>query len=168
MNTRTIFASLVIILLLVIAFYFTKTEVYSPVIVNNQEEVVIEPQVEEIPPVEEIVLPPDDKSNLIIVDYPQAGGLITSPLTFSGQARGTWFFEASFPVFLVNWDGLIIAQGIAQATEDWMTEEFVPFTGSLEFEMPDYGDNGALIFQKDNPSGLPEFDDALEIPILFK
>ncbi len=110
----------------------------------------------------------NSKNDLIIVDFPQLNTKITSPLTFSGQARGTWFFEASFPVVLVNWDGLIIAQGIAQATEDWMTEDFVPFSGTLEFTVPDYGDNGAIIFQKDNPSGLPQFDDALEIPILFK
>jgi hypothetical protein len=29
-------------------------------------------------------------------------------------------------------------------------------------------DNGAVIFQKDNPSGLPENDDAREIQINFK
>lgn len=108
------------------------------------------------------------KDNLIIVDFPQPNAVITSPLTFSGQARGNWFFEASFPVVLVNWDGLIIAQGLAQADGDWMTEDFVPFSGTLEFTMPDYGNSGAIIFQKDNPSGLPEFDNALEIPILFK
>ena len=29
-------------------------------------------------------------------------------------------------------------------------------------------DNGVVIFQKDNPSGLPENDDAREISIFFK
>jgi hypothetical protein len=49
-----------------------------------------------------------------------------------------------------------------------MTEDFVPFTATIEFETPDYGDIGALILKKDNPSGLPEHDDAYEIPVRFK
>ncbi|MBU4314915.1 Gmad2 immunoglobulin-like domain-containing protein [Patescibacteria group bacterium] len=102
----------------------------------------------------------------IVVDILE-GQTITSPLTITGQARGSWFFEATAPVVIVNWDGLIIAQGYIQTTDDWMTEEFVPFVGTLEFEKPSYGDNGAIILQADNPSDLPEFDKALEIPILF-
>ncbi len=106
--------------------------------------------------------------DLITVDLPTPGSVVSSPLAFSGQARGTWFFEASFPVVLVDWDGKIIGQGIAQAQGEWMTEDYVPFSGSLEFTMPDYGERGALIFQKDNPSGLPQYDKALEMGIYFK
>ncbi|MEK7635345.1 MAG: Gmad2 immunoglobulin-like domain-containing protein [Patescibacteria group bacterium] len=111
-----------------------------------------------------------DKSDLIRLDTPRPNQVVKSPLTISGQARGVWFFEASFPVFLVDWDGRIIAQGIATAEEDWMTENFVPFTAILEFT-PDenvYSNRGALILRKDNPSGLPEHDDALEIPVLIE
>ncbi len=106
--------------------------------------------------------------DLIQLSTPLPGEEISSPLVIKGQARGTWFFEASFPVILVNWDGLIIAEGVATATDDWMTEEFVPFTANLEFIKPDYSNRGALILKKDNPSDLPEYDNALEIPILFK
>lgn len=115
----------------------------------------------------------EDKSNLIKVSSPTPNSTITSPLKITGEARGNWFFEASFPVSLVNWDGLIIAEGIATAQGEWMTEEFVPFTAELEFVSPykagdpDFMKNGALILQKDNPSGLPEHDDALEIPLHF-
>lgn len=109
-----------------------------------------------------------DKADKIILDNPRPNQEISSPLKIAGQARGTWFFEASFPVFLVDWDGLIIAQGIATAQDDWMTEDFVPFEATLEFEKPSYKNNGGLILKKDNPSGLPEYDDALEIPIFFK
>ncbi|MBU4536603.1 Gmad2 immunoglobulin-like domain-containing protein [Patescibacteria group bacterium] len=93
---------------------------------------------------------------------------ISSPLILEGQARGTWYFEGSFPVILTDWDGLIIAQGYVTAQSDWMTEDFVQFKGELEFIKPEYGENGSLILQKDNPSGLSEYDNALEIPILFK
>ena len=103
----------------------------------------------------------------IRVTTPTPHAEITSPLLITGEARGPWFFEASFPVVLTDWDGLIITQGFATAQDDWMTEDFVPFTVTLEFEKPDYGKNGTLILQKDNPSGLPENDDALEIPVVF-
>jgi hypothetical protein len=105
----------------------------------------------------------------IKVDTPKPYGEITSPLTVEGEARGGWFFEASFPVTLTDWDGRIIAESYAQAEGEWMTEEFVPFKGELTFKTP-VGENrnGFLILQKDNPSGLPQHDDAIEIPVTFK
>lgn len=96
------------------------------------------------------------------------GSEIESPLTITGEARGFWFFEASFPVALVDWDGLIIAEGVAQAENEWMTENFVPFSVTLTFSKPSYSNRGALILKRDNPSGLPENDAAVEIPIRFK
>jgi len=108
------------------------------------------------------------KTDLIRVDTPRPNSEITSPLAIRGEARGYWFFEASFPIVLTDWDGLIIASGIATAQEDWMTEDFVPFTAELTFEKPGYSNRGSLILQRDNPSGLPENDDALEFPVSFK
>ena len=65
-------------------------------------------------------------------------------------------------------DWLIIAEGVAQAQSDWMTSDYVPFTATLTFAKPSYSDRGTLILKKDNPSGLPEHDAALEVPIKFK
>lgn len=112
-------------------------------------------------------------ATLIELETPTENETITNPLTVSGQARGTWYFEATFPVVLTDWDGRIIAEGYAQAQTDWMTEDFVPFTATLNFTSPyeagmdDFMRRGSLILQKANPSGLPEHDDALEIPIRF-
>lgn len=108
-------------------------------------------------------------NDLIVLESPLPDAVVESPLTITGKARGTWFFEASFPVMLTNWDGLIIAQGIATAEGDWMTEDFVPFTATLTFTVdPDvYSTRGSLILKKDNPSGLPEYDAALEVPVNF-
>ena len=109
------------------------------------------------------------KTDLIRVDYPLPNQVITSPLSIKGQARGSWFFEASFPVVLVDWDGRIIAQGIAQAKSNWMTTEFVPFEATLPYvaDQNVYSTKGALILRKDNPSGLPANDNALEIPVII-
>lgn len=112
------------------------------------------------------------KKDLIRVTSPLANAEVSSPVTITGEARGTWYFEASFPVMLTDWDGKIIAQGIAQAQGDWMTTNFVPFKATLTFKKSDvvgkYSNKGTLILKKDNPSGLPEKDDALEIPVLLK
>lgn len=104
----------------------------------------------------------------IKVITPKQGAEVSSPLKVEGIARGMWYFEATFPIVVVNWDGLIIAEGFAEAQGDWMTEDFVPFVGTLTFTKPEYGERGAIILQKSNASGLPENDDAIEIPILFK
>ena len=37
-----------------------------------------------------------DKSDLIVVSTPVRDSLISSPLSISGRARGTWFFELIF------------------------------------------------------------------------
>ena len=106
--------------------------------------------------------------NLIVLDEPKPNSVIFSPLKIRGKARGNWFFEASFPIVLTDWDGKIIAEYYATAKDDWMTTEFVPFEADLKFEKPSYGKNGFLILKKDNPSGLPENDNALEIPVFFE
>lgn len=99
---------------------------------------------------------------------PEQGG-ITSPLVVRGKARGPWFFEASFPVTLTDWDGRIIAQTPAQAKGDWMTTDFVEFEAVLTFTTDTtVSSRGALILQKDNPSGLPEYDDYREITVFFR
>ncbi len=100
---------------------------------------------------------------------PLLNAAITSPLVIRGEARG-WYFEGSFPVSLVDWDGKIIAEGSAQAQGDWMTSASVPFTAKLTFTVPadiPYR-QATLILRKDNPSGLPENDDAFEIPVTLK
>jgi hypothetical protein len=106
---------------------------------------------------------------LIVLDQPLDGQKVSTPLRISGKARGNWFFEASFPVVLTNWDGLIIAEGFATAQGDWMTEEFVPFSAEITFT-PDttVSDRGTLILQKANASGLPENDDAYEVTVFFE
>ena len=115
-----------------------------------------------------------EKADLIRATSPKPGTTITSPLTIEGEARGTWYFEASFPIKLLDATGTEIATGHAEAQGDpatgevnWMTEDFVPFKATLEFTAPEKMFKGTLVLQKDNPSGLPEHDDKLEIPIRF-
>ena len=107
-----------------------------------------------------------EKSNLIRVSNPRPNQIIQSPLAIDGEARGFWFFEASFPVKILNERGEVVVQGLAQAQGDWMTENFVQFRAELVFPAPST-EKGNLVLEKDNPSGLPEHVDELRIPIRF-
>lgn len=106
-------------------------------------------------------------SQEVVVESPKPGELIESPLIVKGEARGYWFFEASFPVKLVSGDGDVLGFSIAQAKGDWMTADFVPFESTLEFKSSGLSE-GVLIFEKDNPSGLPEHGGSFTVPVLLK
>jgi len=108
-----------------------------------------------------------DYSDLIKVTSPKSNDVITSPLVITGEARGNWYFEASFPVKLVDDNGNVLAEGQAQAQSDWMTENFVPFKAEFQFNLPTT-EKGKLILSKDNPSGLPQYDEQIEIPVVFE
>jgi hypothetical protein len=108
-----------------------------------------------------------EKADLIQLDNPRPNHDVFNPVTVSGQARGTWFNEGSFPVVLTNADGLVLAEAPAQTEDDWMTEEFISFEVTLRFIAPATDEIGSLTLRKANPSGLPENDDALEIPVVL-
>lgn len=102
--------------------------------------------------------------DLISVNAP-----VVSPsrLTVTGQARGNWYFEASFPLELLDASGAPIAQGPAQASGDWMTTDFVPFSATLTYPAQPAGSHGTLVLKNDNPSGDPAKERSVSIPIVF-
>lgn len=111
---------------------------------------------------------PDDKDDLIVVVSPLENDQVSSPLSVAGRARGQWFFEGSFPITLLDEYRNMIAEGHVTAQGEWMTEDFVPFLGTLQFNNYIKGQPGILVLKKDNPSGLPEHDDSIEVPVIFK
>ena len=151
MRQYFIFFSLLVVLALI--YIFTQPGVQT----GQEEEVTDTPLVYE--------------HKLIKVDTPTPGESITSPLQISGEARGYWFFEATAPVLVVDWDGLIIGEGYIEASDTWMTEDFVPFVGTIEFDVEKIrgglSNQGTIIFKNHNASGLPEHDEAFEFPITF-
>lgn len=108
----------------------------------------------------------DAHADLIRLTQPRVGDEIASPLVVTGEARGTWFFEATFPVRLLDASGALIVEHYAQAQGEWMTEAFVPFRAELRFESPATA-TGTLVLQKSNPSDMREHDDELRVPVRF-
>lgn len=103
---------------------------------------------------------------LIHVLEPAPGARITSPLQVRGEARGSWYFEGSFGVKLVDSLGNVLDQSNAQAQGEWTTKEFVPFRAVLTFAPPG-SDRGRLVLEKSNPSGLASRADSVVIPVRF-
>ncbi|MDD2353788.1 MAG: Gmad2 immunoglobulin-like domain-containing protein [Patescibacteria group bacterium] len=102
----------------------------------------------------------------VLVSYPLPGVSVSSPLNIKGMARGVWFFEATFPLTMETKSKEIIATSYASAEADWMTEDFVPFSATLNFETEE--SEGNLIVHRANPSGLKENDAYISIPLKFE
>jgi hypothetical protein len=113
-------------------------------------------------------------SDLIQVTTPVSGQQIDinpissakSMVLVSGKARGSWYFEASFPVKILDAYGNILAEDSIQTSENWMTEDFVPFAKEIGFTPPSTL-TGTVILMNDNPSGDPAKSRELQIPIKF-
>lgn len=106
------------------------------------------------------------ETNMIRVAAPLPNSVVESPLLLRGEARGNWYFEASFPAEILDANGKRLGIIPVQAKGEWMTTEFVPFEASFSFDNPTT-DTGTLILHKDNPSGLPEHDDSVSVLIRF-
>jgi hypothetical protein len=107
-----------------------------------------------------------EDNDMVIIDLPARGAPVESPLVIRGRAHGNWFFEAGFPVRLIDGRGEIVAEGIATALDDWMTEDFVPFEAELEFSLENET-AAELVLMRDNPSGLPENEGSVSIPLVL-
>jgi hypothetical protein len=109
-------------------------------------------------------LPSEDKSDLIRVRSPARGALAKSPLHVTGVARGTWYFEATFPVALYDEHRRELARSYATAQGEWMTDDFVPFEADLVFAAGE-AKEGTLVLDKANPAGSLEGIDQLLVPV---
>ncbi|MCC7436318.1 hypothetical protein IT402_00355 [Candidatus Nomurabacteria bacterium] len=158
MKKRYILTFLIIIFGLL---FWALTKGISNAPVNNNPNTSLEPDKS-----------PAQKEGKIIVTSPLIEEAVSSPISIKGRAVGNWFFEASAPVDVVNWDGLIIGQGYVTVDEgyNWMTTDMVPFSGVVSYDASQLGpyNYGWIIMKKDNPSSEPQFDDALEFKVFFQ
>ncbi len=109
----------------------------------------------------------NSNAEMIVIDSPLPDTVVTKDLVITGKARGQWFFEASFPIQVLDKDGTIIATGIGEAKGDWMTTEFVPFTATIK--VPDsYTGTLTIVLNKDNPSDMRENDASISFSVKKK
>ncbi len=153
-----IFAGLIMLLIafaVILRLFPTKPAISpTPVVEPSPPPIVVEPT-------------PPPLSDLIKVNYPKPNDVIKNPVSISGEARGTWFFEASFPITILDANRKVLAKVPMQATADWMTVDFVSFEGIVSF-IKSTTTTGFIIFENDNPSGEPERSKSIEVPVRFE
>lgn len=161
MNTRTWWSIITILFIIIVVLawvlFATPTPVSAPTITSPSD--VVQPTTT-------MSTTPQPLHARVTVTSPKSGAVVKKTFVVAGSAPGNWFFEASFPVQVRDKDNSKIGQAIAQAQGDWMTTDLVTFTATIT--VSNYSGPATLVLLRDNPSGLPENDDALEIPIVVK
>ncbi len=107
------------------------------------------------------------KGETIILDNLKEGDILVPDFKVNGSVTGGWFFEGVFPVRVLNEQGEVIRTIFANASQDWMTEELVPFSFVLDLDIEE-DSNLVLKFERSNPSGLAENDDSAQIAVTMK
>ena len=103
----------------------------------------------------------------VVVTSPKAGATVGKSFDVSGTAPGPWYFEASFPIQVRDPEGNVLGRIPASAQGDWMVTGPVVFKAQLHLDTS-YSGPATLILMRDNPSGLPENEDSLEVPIVIQ
>lgn len=84
----------------------------------------------------------------------------------TGSVTGRWFNEAISSLEIYGQQAeQPLSQEMVEAQGEWMTEEQVPFTVSVDCQEADCPEDTTLRFVRANPSGLPENADFAEIDI---
>lgn len=109
----------------------------------------------------------NSSENNIVVNTPLPGERVGKKFTVTGFARGSWFFEASFPVILNDIKGVPLSRLPASAKGEWMTENFVPFEAVVE--VPEtFSGEAVLTLRKDNPSDIRANDASVSFPLVVQ
>ena len=101
------------------------------------------------------------------LSQPQSGDTIKSPVTIKGVVPPGWMNEGVFPIKILDSKNQVLAKG--QANEDipgsWQNGGNVSFTATITFTTTDT--SGLIELDNDNPSGNPDNDRSLVIPVNF-
>ncbi len=152
MNTSKLLVILVVVGLVVAGVWFGTRRATPPLVT--------------VPPTVEATYV-NASADLVVVSSPLPGATVPAMFTVTGQARGTWYFEASFPLEVVSASGEQLVQMPVQAQGEWMTTNFVPFSAQITLPAT-YKGAAKIILRNDNPSGLPENEKRLTIPVVIQ
>lgn len=100
----------------------------------------------------------------LFLGQPRPNDTVGTPFYIEGHARGPWYFEATFSVAVEDEDGNVLFETYAEALDEWMTTDYVPFARVIDIDS-DYTGPATLVLQNANPSGLPENQKERRIPV---
>lgn len=94
----------------------------------------------------------------------KSGDTVTNGSEIRGEVKGSWYFEGTFPIVILDLKGNLITSTFATAQGEWTTDAQVPFLFVLDVPIIQE-DDVVIVFQKSNPSGLVVNDDSVSIPV---
>lgn len=145
---------LVILVVIALSFMFKNKDTYIDPIIGNKTE----------PSTENKIL--GNKDDLVSFSI-APGTKVRGVVSYSGVIKGAYFFEANILINVLDANRNILKAGNTMATGDWMTSGPVSFAGTIDFSGLKKG--GAFIeIHNDNPSGLPENDKSVLIPVVIE
>lgn len=95
------------------------------------------------------------------------GQEVSDEVIATGTIGGSYFFEGNIFVNILDENKELLRAGNGNAKTDWMTAEPVGFDAILDFSKLKKG-HAFVEIHNDNPSGLPENDKSILIPVIIK
>lgn len=87
-------------------------------------------------------------------------------LSYRGSIKGGYFFEGNIRIIILDADKNVLKESNGIAKSEWMTEGPVDFEGNIDFTGMS-STSGYFRIANDNPSGDPENDKFIDIPIVI-
>ena len=169
MNTRVLWAVIFILLAVIIALAAILILAPAPVktpIVPAVPVATSTPQAP-TPSPSESAPSPAPLSASVSVSSPISGATVGHSLSVTGKVPGNWSSEAQFPLMVRDANGNVVGRATGHLQGDWQTTALVPFTATIQID-GNFRGLARLVLLKDNPSGLPENDDSMEVPIVIQ
>ena len=95
------------------------------------------------------------------------GATITDVVTITGDIKGVYFFEGKAQGMLLDENKKVLNTFSLDATSNWLTADAVSFTAKVDTTSALAGP-GFIRLKSDNPSGDPEKDKYIDIPIVIQ
>jgi len=164
MNTRfaKIIIALLAIVIIVMAWFLFATPASAPTVTTTATTTSQTASSSSTSPTQPAPL---DQS--VVVTSPLQNATVSHTFTVAGQAPNVWFNEAVFPIQVRDANDDVIGAAQGQAQGDWTVQGPVTFTSEVTVDAS-YEGPATLILLKDNPSGLPQNDDSVTIPITIQ
>ncbi len=111
-----------------------------------------------------------DTASLVSISI-APGSTITDGQVITGTLTGGYFFEANARASLLDADKNVMTTFPIAATSDWMTAGPVNFKMIVNYAVDDTPIRkgpGYLSIHNDNPSGMPENDKYVDIPVIIE
>jgi len=95
------------------------------------------------------------------------GAFVSGNMAINGTVKNAYFFEGNILVNVLDANKNLLKTGYGTATTDWMTSGPVSFKADIDFSGLSVGP-AYIEIHNDNPSGLPENDKSILIPVIIQ